>query len=390
MAGGGLKTGIGATVPPFRVMDVITAANARAHDLPPGAPKILRLEVGQPGTGMPEGARLAAAAALSAGDALGYTEGLGRLSLRRRIAAHCAAWYGLDIDSAHIAVTFGASGAFPLAYLAAFHPGDRIALAAPYYPPYVNIATALGLTPVILPCDAATGFQPTIAMLEALHPRPHGLILASPANPTGSMLSPEDLAALARYCHEAGIRLISDEIYHGLTYGKSAASAAQFSPSAIVINSFSKYFSMTGWRVGWMLAPADLIRTVERLAQNFFVSPSHIGQIAAEAAFDCHGELAANRDNYAKARALMLAGLPAAGFPSFAAPDGAFYIYASTAGRAANSAAFCARLLAEAGIAATPGLDFDAARGGDYIRLSYCAKLADIADAMQRLRELDD
>ncbi len=384
-----LKTGIGAIVPPFRVMDVITAANARERSLAPGAPKILRLEVGQPGTGLPEGARQAAAAALAAGEVMGYTEGLGRLSLRRRIAAHCAAWYGLDLDPACIAITFGASGGFPLAYLAAFHPGDRIALAAPYYPPYVNIATALGLTPVILPCDLATGFQPTIAMLEALNPRPHGLILASPANPTGSMLLPADLAALARYCHESGIRLISDEIYHGLTYGKAAASAAQFSPSAIVINSFSKYFSMTGWRVGWMLLPADLVRTVERLAQNLFVSPSHIGQVAAEAALDCEAELEANRARYAQARALMLRGLPAAGFPAFSAPDGAFYIYADIAGRAPDSAAFCARLLAEAGIAATPGFDFDATRGGGFFRLSYCAKLADIADAMDRLRELD-
>lgn len=389
MVSSGLKAGIGAAVPPFRVMDVITAANARERDLPPGAPKILRLEVGQPGTGLPEGARLAAAAALAAGNVMGYTEGLGRLSLRRRIAAHCAAWYGLDVDPACIAVTFGASGAFPLAYLAAFHPGDRIALAAPYYPPYVNIAVALGLIPVILPCDLATGFQPTIAMLEALDPRPRGLILASPANPTGSMLSPADLAALARYCHENGIRLISDEIYHGLTYGKQAASAAQFSDSAIVINSFSKYFSMTGWRVGWMLVPPDLIRTVERLAQNFFVSPSHIGQIAAEAAFDCHEELAANRAGYEQAREIMLHGLPAAGFPSFSAPDGAFYIYASIAGRAPDSAAFCARLLAEAGIAATPGYDFDTARGADYFRLSYCAAQPNIAEAMARLRVLD-
>ena len=381
-----LKVGVGGAVPPFRVMDVITTANARERLLAPGAAKILRMEVGQPGTGLPQGARRAVAAALGGGDVLGYTEGLGRVALRERIARHYADWYGMALDPARVAVTFGASGAFPLAYLSAFDPGNRIALAAPYYPPYVNIATALGLTPVILPCDLTTGFQPTIEMLEALDPPPDGLILASPANPTGSMLAPAELAALARYCHDRGIRLISDEIYHGLTYGKQAASAAQFSDSAIVINSFSKYFSMTGWRVGWMVLPADLIRTAERLAQNFFVSPSHIGQIAAAAAFDCHEELAANRDRYAEARRLMIDGLGAAGLPTFSPPDGAFYFYVNIAGRAPDSAVFCTRLLDQAGIAATPGFDFDAARGGDFFRLSTCASLPDIKEAIARLR----
>jgi aspartate/methionine/tyrosine aminotransferase len=367
-----LKIGAGRAVPPFRVMDVITTANARAKLLDPDAPKILRMEVGQPGTGLPDGARRAVAAALRSGDVLGYTEGLGRAALRARIAAHYQDWYGVTINPNRIAVTFGASGAFPLAYLAAFNAGDRIALAAPYYPPYVNIATALGLQTIILPCGAETGFQPTIAMLQKLDPAPDGLIIASPANPTGSMLPPENLAALARYCHQNGIRLISDEIYHGLTYGKPAASAAQFSDSAIVINSFSKYFSMTGWRVGWMVLPEDLVRVVERLAQNFFVSPSHISQVAAEAAFDCHDALQDNRARYARARALLLA----------------FYVYLDTTAHAADSAAFCNRLLDEAGIAATPGYDFDAQRGQDYFRLSYCAPLADIEDAIERLCRL--
>jgi aspartate/methionine/tyrosine aminotransferase len=380
-----LKIGIGANVPPFRVMDVITTANAREKVLAPGAPRILRMEVGQPGTGLPEGARRAVLAALGSGHALGYTEGLGRVPLRERIAAHYADWYGLAVSPERIAVTFGASGAFPLAYLAAFDAGDRIALAAPYYPPYINIATALGLVPLILPCGMETGFQPTIAMLEALDPAPDGLVIASPANPTGSMLAPEELAALARYCHDKGIRLISDEIYHGLTYGKPVATAAQFSESAVVINSFSKYFSMTGWRVGWMVLPEELVRPVERLAQNFFVSPSFIAQVAAEAAFDCHEEMAANRERYARARLLMIDGLAAAGFTKFSPPDGAFYMYADIAGRDADSAAFCGRLLDEAGIAATPGYDFDAVRGGDFFRMSYCAKLPDIEDAVARL-----
>jgi aspartate/methionine/tyrosine aminotransferase len=380
-----MKVGAGRAVPSFRVMDVITQANARERLLPPGAPKILRMEVGQPGTGLPEGAKRAVAAALQSGDVMGYTEALGRISLRTRIAAHIRDWYGTEVAPERIAVTFGASGAFPLAYLSAFDPGDRIALAAPYYPPYVNIATALGLQPVILPCGIETGFQPTIAMLEALNPKPDGLLLASPANPTGSMLSPSDLAALARYCHENGIRLISDEIYHGLTYGKPAASAAQFSDSAIVINSFSKYFSMTGWRVGWMVLPEDLVRTAERLAQNFFISSPYISQVAAEAAFDCGEELASHRANYVKARQIMIEGLTAAGFTQFSAPDGAFYIYADISAHAADSAAFCARLLEEQNIAATPGYDFDSARGQNFFRMSYCASLADIEEAVTRL-----
>ncbi len=383
-----LKIGAGGAVPPFQVMDIVLAANARAEALAPGEPKILRMEVGQPGTGLPEGAKRAVANALQSGDVLGYTEALGRPWLRDRIAAHYLDWYGVRVDPSRIAVTFGASGAFPLAYLAAFNPGDRIALAAPYYPPYINIATALGLVPVILPCGLETGFQPSIAMLQALDPTPDGLIIASPANPTGSMLAPDDLAALANYCHSAGIRLISDEIYHGLTYGKPAASAVQFSDSAIVINSFSKYFSMTGWRIGWMVLPEPLIRTAERLAQNLFISPPAISQIAAAAAFDCHDELQANRARYAAARDLLLAGLPTAGFPTFSPPDGAFYVYLDTTGHAPDSAAFCHRLLTEAGIAATPGFDFDATRGGSFFRFSYCAALPDIEDAIARLRRL--
>ncbi len=383
-----LKTGAGGEVPPFRVMDVIQAANARAAALPPGAPKILRMEVGQPGTGLPRGAREAVEAALRSGDPLGYTEALGRPSLRARLARHMADWYGADIPPARIAVTLGASGAFPLAFLAGFGPGDTIALAAPYYPPYFNIITALGLRPLVLPCGIETGFQPSIAMLRALPEPPDGLIIASPANPTGSMLAPAELEALCRFCHENGIRLISDEIYHGLTYGKPQASAAQFSESAIVVNSFSKYFSMTGWRIGWMVLPADLQRVTETLAQNFFISAAYVSQVAAEAALDCRQELEAYRANYVQAREILMAGLRAAGFPHFSPPDGAFYIYADIGDRAADSTAFCARLLAELGIAATPGVDFDAARGGRYFRLSYCASLADIEEAVTRLKRL--
>jgi aspartate/methionine/tyrosine aminotransferase len=366
-------------------MEVAARANARAVVALPGSPKILRMEVGQPGTDLPEGARLAVEAALRSGEVMGYTEAMGRASLRARISRHIADWYGVEVPPRRIAVTFGASGAFPLAYLAAFNAGDSVALAAPYYPPYVNIAVALGLRPVILPCGLETGFQPTIAMLEALPEKPQGLLVASPANPTGSMLAPDELAALARYCDENGIRLISDEIYHGLTYGKPQASAAQFSETAIIINSFSKYFSMTGWRVGWMVLPEELVPVAERLAANFFISPPYISQVAAEAAMDCHDELAANRANYEAARGVMIDGLRSAGFTTFSPPDGAFYVYADIAGRAADSVAFCNQLLDEYNIAATPGLDFDAARGGQFVRFSYCGKRSDIEEAMQRL-----
>ncbi|MEA2738262.1 MAG: hypothetical protein QOH05_1569, partial [Acetobacteraceae bacterium] len=309
-----LKTGKGASAPPFMVMDVISAANARQAALPAGAPHVIRMEVGQPGTGAPAGAVAAAQTALRSGHPLGYTEAFGLPSLRARIAAHAANWYGLTIPIERIAVTVGASGGFPLAFLAAFDPGDRIAMAAPFYPPYVNILTALGMTPVIMEAGPETRFQPTVAMLEQLDPPPDGLIVASPCNPVGTMLHRDELAAIAVWCHRNGVRLVSDEIYHGLNYDSPIASAAQFSDSAIVVNSFSKYFSMTGWRIGWLVLPPDLARPVECLAQNMFISAPYISQVAAEAAFDCHEELRANIARYRRSRDHLLATLPAAGF----------------------------------------------------------------------------
>ena len=358
-----LKVGRTAQIPPFRVMDVIAAANARQAALPPHAPHIIRMEVGQPGTGAPAGAVAAARQALEGGGALGYTEAFGRASLRARIAAHGQDWYGFEADPARIAVTMGASAAFPLIFLAAFDPGDRVAMAAPYYPPYRNIAAALGLTPVIVETGPQTRYQPTIAALEALDPRPDGLIVASPCNPAGTMLHRDELAAIAQWCHANGVRLISDEIYHGLQYGQAIATAAQFSPSAVVINSFSKYFSMTGWRIGWAVLPAELVRPVECLAQNLFISAPHIAQIAAEAAFDCHAELQANVARYRRSRDLLVAALPAAGFDRLSPAEGAFYLYAEVGARTNDSMAFCARMLAEAGVAAAAGVDFDAGRG---------------------------
>ena len=381
-----LKIGKGASAPPFLVMDIISAANARQAALPPGAPHVIRMEVGQPGTGAPAGAVEAAQAALRSGNPLGYTEAFGLSSLRARIAAHIRSWYGLDIDLARIAVTVGASGAFPLAFLAAFDRGDRVAMAAPFYPPYVNILTALGMEPVILEAGPETRFQPSIAMLDRLDPRPDGLIVASPCNPVGTMLHPDELASIARWCDANGVRLVSDEIYHGLNYDSAIATASAFSPHAVVVNSFSKYFSMTGWRIGWLVLPDDLIRPVECLAQNLFISAPYISQVVAEAAFDCHDELQANVARYRRSRDHLLQALPEAGFTRLSPAEGAFYLFADITDRSNDSVAFCARMLAEAGVAVTPGVDFDRARGNRFLRFSYCGPAADMIAAAERLK----
>ena len=325
-----LKVGRGAHAPPFMVMDVIAAANARQAALPPGSPHVIRMEVGQPGTGAPAGAVAAAAAALRRADPLGYTEAFGRPSLRARIAAHYRDWYGLELSPARIAVTMGASGAFPLAFLAAFDPGDRVALAAPFYPPYVNILTALGLEPVIIetgPADALPADRRPL--LERLDPPPGRADRRQPLQPgrhhAGARTSCRRSPAGAT---RNGVRLISDEIYHGLHYARPIATAAAFSDSAIVINSFSKYFSMTGWRVGWMVLPADLLRPVECLAQNLFISRPAYRAGRGGGGVRLHAELEANVARYRRSRDHLLAALPAAGFPDIAAAEGAFYLYA--------------------------------------------------------------
>jgi aspartate/methionine/tyrosine aminotransferase len=380
-----LKIGRAASAPPFMVMDVIASANARQASLAAHQSQVIRMEVGQPGTGAPAGAVVAAIAALQAGEPMGYTEAFGRQSLRERIAAHCWGWYGAAPPVERVAVTVGASGAFPLAFLAAFDPGDRVAMAAPFYPPYLNILTALGMVPVVMETTAETRFQPTVAMLDALDPRPDGLIVASPCNPAGTMLHVGELKDIATWCDACGVRLVSDEIYHGLNYDSPIATAAAFSPNAVVINSFSKYFSMTGWRIGWMVLPEDLVRPVECLSQNFFISAPHVSQIAAEAAFDCHAELQANVARYRRSRDHLLEHLPKAGFTRLSPAEGAFYLYADIAERANDSVVFCARMLAEAGVAATPGVDFDRARGNRFLRFSYCGPEADMRDAAARL-----
>jgi aspartate/methionine/tyrosine aminotransferase len=371
--------------PPFMVMDVIAAANARQASLPPFAPHVIRMEVGQPSTGAPAGAVEAAQSALRSGHPLGYTEAFGLRPLRERISAHVAEWYDTEVAIDRVAVTVGASGGFILAFLAAFDPGDRIAMAAPFYPPYVNILTALGMKPVMLPTGPETRFQPSVEMLEALDPRPDGLIVASPCNPAGTMLHRDELRDLATWCDANGVRLISDEIYHGLNYEHPPTSAAEFSAHAVVVNSFSKYFSMTGWRVGWMVLPPELVRPVECLAQNMFISAPYISQVAAQAAMDCHDELQANVARYRRSRDHLLAALPGAGFARLSPAEGAFYLFADISDRSNDSIGFCARMLAETGIAATSGLDFDRDRGQRFVRFSYCGAEADMRDAAVRL-----
>jgi len=377
-----LKIAKRAAIPPFIAMEMLRAANERAQS---GA-RVLHLEVGQPDGSAPGPVLEAAAAALKS-HRLGYTEALGVPPLRRAIAQHYRRSYGIDLDPARVVVTTGSSGAFMLGFLAAFEAGDRVALAAPGYPAYRNILLALDLEPVDLAVGPDTHFQPTPALLEAVPGRLDGLILASPSNPTGSMLDRRALSALVDYCRTRGIRLVSDEIYHGIVYGGETVSAAGLDESVIVVNSFSKYFSMTGWRLGWMLVPEDLARAVECLAQNLYISPPTLPQIAAEAVFDCKAELDARVAVYRGNRDLLLAELPKAGFSRFAPPDGAFYLYADIGHITEDSEAFCMRMLQEAGVAATPGMDFDRARGRHFLRFSYAGSRADMAEAAARIIE---
>jgi aspartate/methionine/tyrosine aminotransferase len=367
-------------VPPFIAMDVLRAATEREA----AGADIIHLEVGQPGTPAPQQVLEAARRAIE-NDRIGYTDALGIGSLREAIAAHYRARYGVAVDPAEVVVTTGSSAAFQLAFLAAFEAGDRVALAVPGYPAYRNILAALGIEPVLIEVGENTHYQPDADLLVAAGPL-DGLIVASPANPTGTMIGPGDLGRLIEYCASQGIRLISDEIYHGITYESEAATAHAWGADAVVINSFSKYYSMTGWRVGWMLAPPDLLRSVECLAQNFYISPPALSQRAAIAAFDCRTELDGHVARYRANRDLLIGTLRAAGLTRFAPADGAFYIYVDISELSRDSEEFCRRLLAETGVAITPGLDFDPTRGGDWVRLSFAGSTDDIVEASRRLR----
>ena len=367
-------------VDPFIVMDVMEAARKAEG----AGRRIIHMEVGQPSTGAPVAAQQALVQALQS-DALGYTVALGIPALRERIARMYGEWYNVDLDPGRVVVTSGSSGAFLLAFTALFDSGDRVGIGAPGYPSYRQILHALGLTPVDIETAAENRLQPVPSDLSGLDLA--GLMVASPANPTGTMLNRDAMAALIGATQEAGAAFISDEIYHGIEYEAKAVTALELTNDAYVINSFSKYFSMTGWRVGWMVVPEDHVRVVERLAQNMFICAPHASQVAALAAMDCEEELQANLAVYARNRQLMLEGLPKAGFSKIAPPDGAFYVYADVSELTQDSRAFAAEILEKAGVAVTPGLDFDPHRGHQTLRFSYAGSTDDIREGLTRLKK---
>ncbi len=365
-------------VDPFIVMDVMEAAR-RAEA---AGRHIIHMEVGQPGTPAPAGARAALAEAMDR-DAMGYTVALGLPELRARIAQLYGTWYNVDLDPNRVIVTPGSSGAFTLAFTALFDAGARVGIGAPGYPSYRQILRALDLVPVDIETAAENRLQPAPADLKGLNL--DGLMVASPANPSGTMLDRPALGALMDACAEAGTSFISDEIYHGIEYEAKAVSALEISDEVYVINSFSKYFSMTGWRIGWMVVPEAHVRVIERLAQNLFICPPHASQVVALAAMECESELEANIAVYRTNRTLMLEGLPKAGFDRIAPPDGAFFVYADVSHLTDDSRAFAAEILEQAGVAVTPGLDFDPARGAGTLRFSYARATADIVEGLRRL-----
>lgn len=363
-------------------MDVLGAAAQFERE----GRSIIHLEVGEPGSPAPRLVREAAAAALAQGR-IGYTEALGRPSLRARIARHYGETYGVELDPARVIVTTGSSGGFVLSFLALFDPGARVVVSAPGYPAYVNIFQALGIEPVMIETNEASGFVVTAEMIEAEHRRHKldGVLLMSPANPSGTMMSDAQLQTVCDCCDRLGIAFVSDEIYHGLTYERDAATALQFSSRAVIVNSFSKYYCMTGWRVGWLVVPEELVRPIERLQQNLSISVPYLSQIGAELAFDARDELEAVKQVYARNRALLLRELPKMGITKFHPVDGAFYVYCDIGHLTNDSISFCRALLEEAGVAATPGLDFDRARGHRMMRLSFAGSEADVAEGVRRL-----
>ena len=371
-------------IPPFYVMDVWLAAaeRQRTHG------DLVNLSAGQPSAGAPSAVREAAVAALTRNQ-LGYSVALGIPELRTAIAESYHARHGLAVDADDVVVTTGSSGGFLLAFLACFDVGDRVAIASPGYPCYRNILSALGCDVVELPCGPETRFQPTVEMLAAVDPPVSGVIVASPANPTGTVIPPQELAGIATWCDANGVRLISDEVYHGLVYdGAPATSCAwQTSRESVVVNSFSKYFAMTGWRLGWLLVPQELRRAVDCLTGNFTICPPVLPQLAAVSAFtpESVAEAEALLDGYSANRRLLLDGLRALGLDKLAPTDGAFYVYADVSHLTTDSLTFCEKLLADTGVAIAPGVDFDTVRGGAFVRLSFAGPTSDIEEALRRL-----
>ncbi|MCW2795370.1 pyridoxal phosphate-dependent aminotransferase [Nocardioides sp.] len=377
-----------ANVPPFHVMDLLAAASERQRT----HGDMLNLLAGQPSTGAPTPVRDEAIKLLSSGDPLGYTPAAGILELREAIAHHHKRTHGIDVQADEVVVTTGSSGGFLLAFLAAFEVGDRVAMARPGYPCYRNVLTALGCEVVEIPTGPETRFQPTVDQVAAIE-NLKGLVVASPANPTGTMLLPAELAALAAWCAQEGVQLISDEIYHGIEYAPLtgdqplARSAWETSQEAVVFSSFSKYFSMTGWRIGWMLVPDRLRRATDVLTGNFTICPPVIAQRACLAAFDdaSYDELDGHVRRYADNRRVLLDGLSRLGITKLAPADGAFYVYADVGHLTDDTMVFAHDLLARTGVAVAPGIDFDTDHGQRFIRLSFAGPGADIQLALDRL-----
>lgn len=369
-------------VPPFMVMDVMAAA-ARIEA---AGGHVIHMEVGQPAAGAPRAATAAAHAALEAGR-IDYTSALGIPSLRGRIARHYRDTYACDVSPERIVVTTGSSGGFVLAFLSMFEPGDRVAVTVPGYPPYRHILTALGCEPVLIETTNETRHALTGEALLAAHRKAplKGVLVGSPANPTGTMMSREALAGLIAAAEDAGIRFISDEIYHGLDYAFPAVTAAALSGHALAINSFSKYFCMTGWRVGWMVVPEVLVRPIERLQQNLSISVPSLSQIAAEAAFDGAAEMEEIKHGYQENRRILIEGLPKAGLSKFLPADGAFYLYADVSDFTADSFEFAKQMLEQARVAATPGIDFDPIHGRSFVRFSYARSPEEMREAVDRI-----
>ncbi|MFK7762915.1 MAG: pyridoxal phosphate-dependent aminotransferase [Roseobacter sp.] len=374
-----MKVSRRSSVDPFIVMDVMEAARQAEA----GGRHIIHMEVGQPGTGAPIEATQAVTRAM-AQDALGYTVALGMPALRQRVARLYGDWYDVDLNPERVIITPGSSGGFILAFTALFDTGDRVGIGAPGYPSYRQILRALDLRPVDIETAAENRFQPVPGDIAGLDLA--GLMVASPANPTGTMLDKPALAALIGAAQEQGASFLSDEIYHGIEYEAKAVTALEVSDDTYVINSFSKYFSMTGWRVGWLVVPEDHVRVIERIAQNMFICAPHASQIAALAAMDATEELEANMEVYSANRGLMVDGLKAAGFTRFAPPDGAFYVYADVSEMTDDSRAFAKDILDIAGVAVTPGLDFDPLRGHQTLRFSYARSTEDITEGLVRLK----
>ena len=375
-----LKIAARSRIAPFIAMDVLARANAHAAQ----GRDVIHLEVGEPGRGAPAAVLDAARRALEAG-AIGYTEALGRPALRAAIAEHYRRSYDIALASERAIVTVGASGAFVLSFLALFDPGDRVVVPEPAFPAYKNILEALGIEVVRIGLGPDTRFKPTVAMLEAVPPPVHGLIVASPANPTGTMLDRSELAAIAAFCRGRNIRLIADEIYHGITYEEPARTVLELDPDAVVINGFSKYFCIPGWRLGWLIVPPDLVRPIELLAQNLFISPPALAQEAALAAFACRDELDRRVETYRRSRAALLERLPRGGLDRFAPVDGAFYLYADVSHLTGDSHDLCTRILEATGVALTPGADFDGENGHRYLRLAFAGDPDQVVRGADRL-----